>query len=89
MLQASRSHRLAGLAIRARVATLPANVTWGHFAAAGMPAGIGSRSSLVIAGLAFAEQAPAEPAKVGILLASVDAATTGSAMVVALARAAR
>ena len=76
MLQASRSHRLARLAIRARVATLPAGVMWGHFAAAGMLDGTGLTVSLFIAGLASAEEALAEPAKVGILLTSVAAAAT-------------
>ena len=78
--------RLARLAIRARVATLPRRRPAGHFAAAGMLAGIGFTVSLCIAGLAFTEQALADPAQVGMLLASVVTAATGSAMFVALAR---
>jgi NhaA family Na+:H+ antiporter len=74
------------LATRARLASLPPGVTWGHFAAAGMLAGIGFTVSLFITSLALPDEALAEPAKVGILLASVVAAVAGSALFVALAR---
>jgi Na+/H+ antiporter NhaA len=51
-----------------------------------MLAGIGFTVSLFITSLALPDEALAEPAKVGILLASVVAAVAGSALFVVLAR---
>ncbi len=70
------------LATRARIASLPTGVTWLQFAAAAMLGGIGFTVSLFITELAFRDDALADPAKVGVLLASVVAALAGSAMFV-------
>jgi NhaA family Na+:H+ antiporter len=65
------------LAVRTRMASLPANVSFVHVLGAGVLAGIGFTVSLFITGLAF-DQAPLiSDAKVGILAASVIAGTAG------------
>ena len=84
--QMRRHHHVRLAGDPTRLAGLPPGVTWGTFAAAGMLAGIGFTVSLFITGLAFNDDTLADPAKVGILLASVTAAAAGSAMFIALAR---
>jgi NhaA family Na+:H+ antiporter len=66
------------LAVRAGIASLPAGVTWAHVHGAGWLGGIGFTMSLFIASLAFADEALLTAAKLGILAASVCAATVGS-----------
>ncbi len=66
------------LAVRLRLASLPAGVTWGHIHGAGWLGGIGFTMSLFIAGLAFTDERLLIMAKVGILLASVCAGLIGS-----------
>jgi Na+:H+ antiporter, NhaA family len=58
------------LAVRAGVATLPARVTWGMLAGAGVLGGVGFTMALFIAGLAFADAALLDVAKVGVLTGS-------------------
>lgn len=68
------------LAVRLRLATLPAGVTWGHIHGAGWLGGIGFTMSLFVAGLAFGDEALLKIAKLGILVASSLAALVGSAL---------
>jgi NhaA family Na+:H+ antiporter len=56
----------AWLAVRLRLAALPAGVRWAQVAAAGMIAGIGFTVSLFIGGLAFKDGALVDQAKIGI-----------------------
>jgi NhaA family Na+:H+ antiporter len=65
------------LAVRARVADLPAGVSWRALHGAGWLGGIGFTMSLFIAGLAFAAPAQLDAAKLGILAASALAGITG------------
>jgi Na+:H+ antiporter, NhaA family len=68
----------AWLAVRAGLAELPERIDWRAMAGVGLLGGIGFTMSLFIAGLAF-EEAPAllDQAKLGVLAASVTAATLG------------
>ncbi len=68
------------LAVKAKLAQLPARVTWRHLIGAGMLAGIGFTMSLFITALAFADAESQNIAKVGILLASLMAGLAGYAM---------
>ena len=77
----------AAITVRTGVARLPAGVSWSQFIGVAMLAGIGFTVSLFITGLAFAEGELANSAKVAVLFASVVAATIGSAIFVATARA--
>jgi Na+:H+ antiporter, NhaA family len=72
----------AWLAVRFRLATLPANVSWKHIHGAGWLAGIGFTMSLFMTGLAFANDAQLTAAKLGILLASLCAGIVGSIILV-------
>lgn len=65
------------LAVRFRLASLPAGVTWQHLSGAGLIAGIGFTMSLFIAGLAFPDGGALEHAKIGVLLASTAAGLAG------------
>jgi NhaA family Na+:H+ antiporter len=68
----------AGLAVRLGAATLPAGITWRHIYGAAWLGGIGFTMSLFIATLAYGEgSAELAAAKVGIVVASVIAATGG------------
>ncbi len=67
------------IAVRLRLATLPAGVSWGMIIGGGFLAGIGFTMALFIAGLAL-DPAVLNQAKVGILGASVLAAVLGMLM---------
>ena len=64
-------------AVRAGAADLPAGVAWRHVHGAGWLAGIGFTMSLFVAGLAFADPAVLDTAKLGVLGASVVAGLVG------------
>jgi Na+:H+ antiporter, NhaA family len=68
----------AWLAVRAGLAELPERIDWRAMVGVGLLGGIGFTMALFIAGLAF-EEAPAllDQAKLGVLAASVIAATLG------------
>jgi len=61
----------------AGAADLPAGVTWRHVHGAGWLGGIGFTMSLFVAGLAFADPALLDIAKLGVLGASVVAGLIG------------
>ena len=65
------------LAVRLGIASLPTGVTWPMIGAAGVLGGIGFTMALFIAGLAFADVALLNAAKVGILVASTVSGVTG------------
>jgi NhaA family Na+:H+ antiporter len=65
------------LAVRARIATLPADVGWSHIAGIAALGGIGFTVSLFITGLAFGETPVADAAKLAILAASMVSAALG------------
>lgn len=65
------------LLVRTSVAALPAGITWPRLVALGVMAGIGFTMSLFIADLAALDEAGHRDAKLGILAASVIAATLG------------
>ena len=66
------------MAVRTGVGTLPEGATWVQMAAVAAIAGIGFTVSLFIAGLAFTEMDLVDESKIGILAASVVAASTGA-----------
>lgn len=68
---------LSWLAVRLRLATLPAGVAWREVLVVGLAAGIGFTMALFIAGLAFPAGSLIEVAKLGILCASALAAVLG------------
>jgi NhaA family Na+:H+ antiporter len=75
------------LAVRSGLAELPPEVRWQQLVGVSILGGIGFTMSLFITGLAFATQAaPAENAKLAILLASVVSGLTGL-LVLSLVRA--
>lgn len=65
------------IAVRTRVAQLPAGVTWRLLHGAAWLGGIGFTMSLFIAGLAFGQSAQLDAAKVGVLSASIIAGLVG------------
>ena len=65
------------LAVRAGIATLPANVRWMHIIGAGMLGGIGFTMSLFISGLSFTEPLLLNYSKLGVLVGSIFSATAG------------
>lgn len=67
----------AWLAVRLRLAELPAGVTWGQLLGVGCLCGIGFTMALFIAGLAFPDPLLLDQAKVGILSASLLAGLLG------------
>ena len=67
----------AWLAVRTRLATLPAGVNWRQILGIGMLGGIGFTMSLFIASLAFANNAEVETSKIGILAASIASGLAG------------
>jgi NhaA family Na+:H+ antiporter len=69
------------LAIRLRVARMPAGVTWRQLHGTAWLAGIGFTMSLFVGSLAFGEGELLDAAKVGILLASLVAGVTGALLV--------
>lgn len=66
------------LAVRAGIASLPPGLGWREILAAGALAGIGFSVSLFITELAFTEGGLREPAKIGVLAATVLAGVTGA-----------
>jgi NhaA family Na+:H+ antiporter len=66
------------MAVRTGVGTLPEGATWVQMAAVAAIAGIGFTVSLFIADLAFTEIDLVDESKIGILAASVVAASTGA-----------
>ncbi len=75
------------IAVRLKVASLPSNVDWSHIVATSALAGIGFTVSLFIATLAFDDPELIAVSKIGILAASLLAATIGSSLL--LVRSAR
>lgn len=67
------------IAVRLRIASLPAGVSWRHLLGAAWLGGIGFTMSIFISRLAFADAAAIEAAKLGILLASCISAAIGLA----------
>jgi NhaA family Na+:H+ antiporter len=67
------------LAVRARIAALPAGVRWSGVLAVGLVAGIGFTMALFIATLAFPRGALIGVAKLGVLTASLIAGVVGLA----------
>ena len=65
------------LAVRFGVGRLPSGVTWPHVLGVGFLAGIGFTVAIFISGIAFADAALVEQAKMGIFGASVLAAVIG------------
>ncbi|MET0146207.1 MAG: Na+/H+ antiporter NhaA [Ilumatobacteraceae bacterium] len=74
------------IAVRLGLGRLPAGADWRHVTGVGAVAGIGFTVSLFITGLAFDSEALQDEAKIGILAASVIAATLGSLVFVLTAR---
>jgi NhaA family Na+:H+ antiporter len=70
----------AWLAVRARVAVLPAGVGWSGMLVVGLVAGIGFTMALFVATLAFPPGHLIDVAKLGILLASLTAGLIGLAV---------
>jgi Na+:H+ antiporter, NhaA family len=68
----------AWLAVRLRIGALPEGLGWRHVVGCGAVAGIGFTVALFIAELAFGGGDAADEAKVGILVASVLAASLGT-----------
>jgi len=67
------------IAIRLRLASLPPETSWHGILGIGAVAGIGFTVSIFVAGLAFEDEAVRlNEAKIGILVASIVAATVGS-----------
>lgn len=71
------------LAVKTRVATLPAGVNLRHVTGGAAVAGIGFTVSLFIAGLAFSDADLIESAKIGIFVASIAAGGIGAALLLA------
>lgn len=65
-------------AVKLGFADLPENLTWRHVAGLALIAGIGFTMSLFVAGLAFSGNEQLEPAKLGILAASIAAGIIGA-----------
>ncbi|HZF68926.1 MAG TPA: Na+/H+ antiporter NhaA [Gemmatirosa sp.] len=68
------------LAVRAGAADLPIGVGWRHVHGAGWLGGIGFTMSLFVAGLAFADPAVLDIAKLGVFMASIVAGGIGYAL---------
>jgi Na+/H+ antiporter NhaA len=66
--------------VRAGIASLPPGLGWREILAAGALAGIGFSVSLFITELAFTDGGLREPAKTGVLAATVLAAVTGAVL---------
>jgi NhaA family Na+:H+ antiporter len=78
------------LAVKARIASLPANTNWGQLAAVAVLGGIGFTVSLFIVELAFNDEVLISDAKIGVLAASVLASILGAvALRLAAAKSAR
>lgn len=66
------------VSVKSRLATLPRNLDWSDIAAVGLIAGIGFTVSLLIAELAFDDEAHIAVAKTAVLLASAIASIIGA-----------
>jgi NhaA family Na+:H+ antiporter len=66
------------LAVRIGLGRLPTGARWSHMAGVGAVAGIGFTVSLFVTGLAFDDPGLQADAKIGILAASIVAATAGA-----------
>jgi hypothetical protein len=73
------------VALRLRLATRPADLTWGLLAGAGLLAGIGFTMALFIATLAFSDTLMSS-AKLGIFIASIASAAAGLAVLASFSR---
>ena len=65
------------LAVRLGIGQLPASVKWRHVLGTGFLAGIGFTVAIFISGIAFADPALVDQAKIGIFGASIIAGVTG------------
>ncbi len=65
------------LAVKMKLCSLPAGVTWSHIVGAGLLGGIGFTMSLFVTELSFNQPAMMDYAKVGVLLGSIGAGVTG------------
>jgi len=65
------------LLVKTKIAVLPSGVNWRHICGVALLAGIGFTMSLFISELAFTDPAIILQAKLGIIIASVTAATLG------------
>jgi NhaA family Na+:H+ antiporter len=70
----------SGLAVRLGLAALPSDVRWAQVAGVAIVAGIGFTVSLFIGGLAFADPALVDDAKIGILVGSAVMGAAGFLM---------
>ncbi len=75
------------MAIKARVADLPAGLTWRHMVGAGILGGIGFTMSLFVANLAFTDPILLDEAKLAVLFTSVVAGAAGFVFLRATAKA--
>lgn len=65
------------IAVKAKMASLPADLKWAHILGIGFLAGIGFTMSIFIAMLAFKTEAPQITAKLAVLIASVISGLSG------------
>lgn len=65
------------IAVKLKIASLPADLKWAHILGIGLLAGIGFTMSIFIAMLAFKTEAPQTTAKLAILIASVVSGLSG------------
>jgi NhaA family Na+:H+ antiporter len=70
----------AWLAVRLKLASLPAGIGWNHIHGASWLGGIGFTMSLFVAGLAFRDEGLLTLSKLGILAGSTLAGIAGSAL---------
>ena len=77
---------LAWLAVKTRVARLPAGIGWQHIWGLSLIAGIGFTMSLFIGNLAFADPAQIDAVKLGVLGGSLIAALAGVAILLGARR---
>lgn len=68
------------LAVRTRLGSLPAGITWAQIHGAGWLGGIGFTMSIFVAGLAFQDEALLNGSKLGIFIASLLAGIVGSVL---------
>jgi len=73
---------VSGLAVMARLASLPDGVRWPHIVGAGLLCGVGFTMSLFISALAFEQGGTADPdlARLGVLIGSLAAGLAGYAV---------
>lgn len=66
------------VSVKARLAALPRGIAWGDVASVGLIAGVGFTVALLIAELAFADEARIATAKTAVLIASAIASVLGA-----------